>query len=84
MRDGLSRLRRAKQLDGTEGEGVREFMRLVLKSTEEASTHLCGETCTRNGGLKASTTLVEREGRWLKPGGTLSDKKGHAVNCTSA
>jgi len=36
--DGLSCLKRTKELDGVEGEGMREFMHLVLKST----TGACG------------------------------------------
>ena len=38
--DGLSHLKRAKEFDGVEGEGMREFMHLVLKSTTGASGHL--------------------------------------------
>jgi hypothetical protein len=38
--DGLSYLKRIKEIDGVEGEGMREFMLLVLKSTTETSGYL--------------------------------------------
>jgi hypothetical protein len=45
-RDGLHRLRHAKESSGTTGEGVREFCALVAK--------LCGEIATVTDGAQTA------------------------------
>ncbi|KAH0544825.1 hypothetical protein FGG08_001054 [Glutinoglossum americanum] len=76
MRDGLSRLKSAKELSGVEGEGIREFMYLVLKSAEGASESPCREASTGNEGEK----LVEGKPSLLESGETIPDEEVHVAS----